>query len=114
MEREELGIRRLEHGYVVELTKSGEDFYDVEELAYEHPLDVLAEVLRFLGFSGKDADRVIVMLAELGYDEVYVLTDAARERFDQGAREQKRGSRRGVESERPRAAERDRWWEGVG
>ena len=73
----EIEVRRLDSGYVVcVMSENEEDRYNAEEYALEDPLDVLAEVLRWLGYDEDTRDGVIDMLDE---DVAYELTDKGRE-----------------------------------
>lgn len=73
----EIEIQRKDYGFVVcVISESEEDNYHVKEYALEDPLDVLAEVLRWLGFKEDETDDVLQMLGE---DVAYELTDKGHE-----------------------------------
>ena len=73
----EIEIQRKDYGFVVcVISESEEDNYRVEEYALEDRLDVLAEVLRWLGYDEDTRDAVIEMLDE---DVAYELTDKGHE-----------------------------------
>jgi len=96
-----LEIEKKDNGYSVDVMSQHDDEYDLEELVFQDPLDVLAEVLRFLGYDEDTRDAVTEMLDE---DVAYVLTDKGHETLAQLERGQTEKER--LEHER---AERD--WE---
>jgi len=67
------------HGYIVEIYREREDGYDFEESAFEHPQDVLAEALRWLGY-GEDVDHIIEQLDGLA---THVLTEHGKKAADE-------------------------------
>ena len=96
----EIEVQRKDYGFVVcVMSENEEDNYVVEEYAIEDPLDVLAEVLRWLGYDEDTRDTVIEILDE---DVAYELTDKGCETLAQLDRERERLAHE-------RAAEQD--WE---
>ncbi len=72
-----LEIDVKDYGFVVCIVgEGGEDVYTAEEYALEDALDVLAEVLRWLGYDEDTGNAVIELLDE---STAYVLTDKGHE-----------------------------------
>ena len=81
----EIEVQRKDYGFVVcVMSENEEDHYAMEEYALEDPLDVLAEVLRWLGYDEDTRDAVTEMLDE---EVAYVLTDKGHETLAQLERE---------------------------
>ena len=79
-----LEIEKRDNGFSVDMMSAHDDEYDLAELVFQDPLDVLAEVLRWLGYDEETRDEVIEMLDE---DAVYVLTDKGHETLAEVERE---------------------------
>jgi hypothetical protein len=62
--RNSLEIDQLHHGYVVRMMCEHEDGFDLEDYALERSLDVLAEVMRWLGY-GERVAKVLGQLQDL-------------------------------------------------
>ena len=71
-----LEIEKKDNGYSVDIMSEHDDEYDLEALVFQDPLDVLAEVLRWLGYDEDTIDAVTEMLDD---DVAYELTDKGRE-----------------------------------
>ena len=71
-----LEIEKKDNGYSVDVMAQHDDEYDIEELVFQDPLDVVGAVLRWLDYGEGTATNVIEMLEE---DTAYVLTDKGRE-----------------------------------
>jgi len=71
-----LEIGKKDNGFSVDVISICDDDYNVEELVFQDPLDVLAEVLRWLGYDEDDISAVTEMLDD---DVAYELTDKGRE-----------------------------------
>lgn len=79
---DELTIQRFNRGFVIEIERCGDEKGDLEleTIPCTDCLDVVAEVLEWLGWDEADAAVVLDVLD----DEVYVLTDEARAKLDAG------------------------------
>ena len=77
---DELTIEKLERGYVVEIGRCGgvTGDFDLERLACADRLDVVAEVLDWLGWDDEEAADAVDVLD----DTEYVLTDKGRAALD--------------------------------
>ena len=106
----EIEVQRKDYGFVVcVISESEEDHYAMEEYALEDPLDVLAEVLRWLGYDEDTRDAVTEMLDE---DVAYELTDKGHETLAELEREQAGRSWDAAYKPTDRERERaDRDWE---
>ena len=71
-----LEIGKKANGFSVDVMSICDDDYNVEELVFQDPLDVLVEVLRWLGYDEQTRDSVIEMLDD---DAAYELTDKGHE-----------------------------------
>ena len=102
--RSSLEIDKKDYGFVVETSSydGGEDGYTFEELALEDPLDVIAEVLHWLGYHDEVA-RVMEILAE--DEETYALTDKGLKLLEQLEREKLEADNQ-LEREKVQAAKR--------
>ena len=99
-------IEKKTNGFSVDVMLQRDDEYDVEELVFQDPLDVLAEVLRWLGYDEDTGNAVIELLDE---STAYVLTDKGRETLAQMERERAELAR--VEQEGMYWKQADRDWE---
>jgi len=69
-------ITKKANGYSVDIMSEGDDgLARFEELVFQDSLDVIVEVLGWLGYDDDDAAAVVEMLDD---DAVYVLTDQGR------------------------------------
>jgi len=73
-------ITKKANGYSVDIMSEGDDgLARFEELVFQDSLDVVAEVLHWLGYDDDDAAAVVEMLD----DVVYVLTDQGRKDLEE-------------------------------
>ena len=79
-----LEIEKKDNGYSVDVMSQHDDEYDLEELVFQDELDVLAEVLRWLGY---DEDDILAVIGLLDEDAAYEITDKGHTMLEQVERE---------------------------